>query len=532
MPKKLVIFCDGTWNSADHTGGNTNVFRLFQAVKPYDRGRPPHPQVVHYTRGVGTRKQERIRGGGFGFGISENIKDAYAFIVSNYERGDEIFLFGFSRGAYTSRSVAGLIRNMGILKRDKMHLVDEAYELYKDRSPEWHPDSWKSRCFREKHTHQYETVKFLGVWDTVGALGAPFGSAVGWIIYKLFRCGFHDVQLSSIVENAYHALAIDERRWPFRPTLWTLNPEQIKRNEAAAAAGTVPRYEEKWFPGVHSNVGGGYVYPSSKLSDCALEWMAKRAGHHGLNLDLNKVSDPDFMPDPMESVGDSQTFCYRVLTLLFVKLPSLFSRRLVFPKENRSLVGDIRLNGDYVRPIDNHGNVADAVAKYPNATAYSGQISGYAVKKFSAYPRSYWPCNIQFNMKFSVGDAVEIAVDPAKHFQETGLQVAAGEEYAFEAHGEWADASRRCGPEGWSAWWTRPFLRFSRMPDKDFFYLCGNVSQSDSVNFAIGQQTVERMKIDGKLYLFANDIYWLYWNNNALTAEEGGPMRVKIRRTL
>jgi uncharacterized protein (DUF2235 family) len=112
MPKKLVIFCDGTWNEPTKRG--TNVVRMLQATEFADEN--GKPQLTHYIAGVGTRREdEKFVGGAFGLGISENIKNAYAFIVSNYEVGDEIYLFGFSRGAYTARSIAGLIHNLGVL---------------------------------------------------------------------------------------------------------------------------------------------------------------------------------------------------------------------------------------------------------------------------------------------------------------------------------------------------------------------------------------------------------------------------------
>ena len=139
MSKTLVVFCDGTWNRPDEMSNGrpcpTNVLRLFEATLP--EGTDGRPQIIHYVEGVGTRKDERLLGGVFGAGISENIKNAYAFIVSNYQPGDRIFLFGFSRGAYTARSIAGLIRNMGILTRHNLHRINEAYKFYKDTTPKW-----------------------------------------------------------------------------------------------------------------------------------------------------------------------------------------------------------------------------------------------------------------------------------------------------------------------------------------------------------------------------------------------------------
>lgn len=243
--KKLVVFLDGTWNSADQTTDDgqlcpTNVAKLFQATLPGQNG--DQPQVIHYVQGVGTRRLERISGGGFGLGISDNIKEGYRFLVSNYESGDDIYIFGFSRGAFSARSLAGMIRNSGILKREKFSLVNQAYDKYRNRSKQWRPDGPEAVAFKQKNTCGNETVKFLGVFDTVGALGAPFGIVLTWIIDKLLRCTFHDTQLSSIVQSAYHALATDEHRLPFRPAEMKANKNHDPSN-----------FEQKWFPGVHSN---------------------------------------------------------------------------------------------------------------------------------------------------------------------------------------------------------------------------------------------------------------------------------------
>ncbi len=187
MSKKLIIFCDGTWNEPAEHG--TNVLRMLQATESADAN--GNPQIVHYIAGVGTRKGERFSGGIFGRGISNNIIDAYSFIVSNYENGDEIFLFGFSRGAFTARSIAGMIYNLGVLKRHNLPLVAEAYKHYKNKSLDWKPsggeaDKWRQQC------HSWPTkIKFLGLWDTVGALGAPYGEILGYAVDRLFKCGFH-----------------------------------------------------------------------------------------------------------------------------------------------------------------------------------------------------------------------------------------------------------------------------------------------------------------------------------------------------
>ncbi|TDX67440.1 uncharacterized protein (DUF2235 family) [Methylosinus sp. sav-2] len=349
--KKLVIFCDGTWNEPTKRG--TNVVRMLQATDFLDAD--GNPQLTHYIAGVGTRKDEKVVGGAFGFGISDNIKDAYAFIVSNYEPGDDIYLFGFSRGAYTARSIAGLIHNLGVLQRWNLPLVSIAYDHYKDRAEEWRPGGASAQTFRDENCHPYPAkVKFLGVWDTVGALGAPYGEILGRLIDKFFHTSFHDVTLSTSVDSAYHALAADERRWPFRPTPIALTDYHRERNARNIAERGFPFYTERWFPGVHSNVGGGYE--EHGLSDYALVWMAERAADNGLKL-LNfanvKLSfTRPFGPDPAEKIQNSQTFLYRLATVLLVKLPATLGLPSVYPLDDQRLAKYVTWSGDYIRPID------------------------------------------------------------------------------------------------------------------------------------------------------------------------------------
>ena len=237
------------------------------------------------------------------------MRDCYRFLVERYEPGDELFLFGFSRGAFTARSLAGLIRNAGILRREHAGRVDEAYRLYRARGDLAHPSGIESRIFRRWYSHEPD-VHFIGVWDTVGALGIP--GMRGRLAERMW--GFHDTQLSSHVSNAFHALAIDERRRPFAPTLW---------DRPADAPGQT--LEQVWFAGVHSDVGGGY--PNPGLSEIALLWMAGRAAACGLAFDagqFTKVATPDeerrrlaaeVAPDPLAELARlaaaSSTGCSR-----------------------------------------------------------------------------------------------------------------------------------------------------------------------------------------------------------------------------
>lgn len=266
MAKKLIVCCDGTWNVFGQKNP-TNVVKLYEAIADVDdKG---IEQKKFYVAGVGTGHWEKIRGGALGLGLSKNVKKGYADLVASYEPGDEIFLFGFSRGAYTARSLGGFIGNVGILKRKNESRIDEAFDLYRDRADKRKaPDGELAREFRRQYSHDDVTIQLIGVWDTVGSLGIPFGKTpvIKWINQ---RWSFHNTKLGPAVKAAYQALAIDEKRGPFEPTLWQTNPgakDQV--------------VEQVWFPGVHCNVGGGYA--NTPISDIPLVWMMTKAAKHGL----------------------------------------------------------------------------------------------------------------------------------------------------------------------------------------------------------------------------------------------------------
>ncbi len=263
MSKRLVMCCDGTWNTAGQRSP-TNVVKFRDAIAP--QAPDGTEQKVFYHEGVGTGRWERTRGGAFGFGLSRNVRDTYRFLVKNYEEGDELFFLGFSRGAFTARSTAGFVRNAGILRRDQEHRIDQAYALY--RTDEG-PDSPEAVAFRRAYAVSDETpIRFIGVWDTVGSLGVP---NVGFPATNFFnrRWAFHDTKLSSRVQSAFQALAIDEARRPFEPTLWEPQPHAINQE-----------LEQVWFVGVHCDVGGGY--PQRELADITFYSMTSRARACGL----------------------------------------------------------------------------------------------------------------------------------------------------------------------------------------------------------------------------------------------------------
>ena len=266
-PRRLVVCCDGTWNKPDREGHTTNVVRLARAIRPVSGGGVT--QIVYYHPGVGTGNfVDRWIGGGTGIGLSEHVRSAYAFIVDNYRDGDEIFLFGFSRGAYTARSVAGVIAHVGLLRKHHMENFDEVWDYY--RLPTAERDKEESEFlsnFPDRVPRDRITIKCIGVWDTVGALGIPNSH------FCQREYQFHDTTLGPGVEYAFQALAVDEKRAPFQPAIWHPN----------ASPRVTQTVEQAWFPGVHSNIGGGYR--EHVLSDAALFWMASRVAQL-LDLDL------------------------------------------------------------------------------------------------------------------------------------------------------------------------------------------------------------------------------------------------------
>jgi uncharacterized protein (DUF2235 family) len=303
--KRIVLCSDGTWNRPDELDNGspapTNVYKLACAISREDsRGMP---QVVYYHTGVGAEGNiiDHVVGGAFGDGIDRIIEDGYRFLAQNYAVGDEIWLFGFSRGAYMARSTAGLIRNVGILHPEALGRLHEAVSLYRRADSASAPEGAEARRFREQYARE-APVHFIGVWDTVGALGIPthilplLDPVVEKIDCRVSRYEFHDNVLSSRVLNAFQALAVDEHRKPFEPSVW----------QGQGTAVPTQRLEQVWFPGVHSNVGGGYA--DHGLSDLALQWMIEKASSCGL-----AVKPPqDMKPNAAGQMRDSMTLLYEM----------------------------------------------------------------------------------------------------------------------------------------------------------------------------------------------------------------------------
>lgn len=292
--KRIVVCFDGTWNNADNQGGETNVVRIATATRAARGGEVE--QSVLYLRGVGTTGlvADKVLSGATGLGIDDNIRSGYMFIAQNYMPGDEIYLFGFSRGAFTARSVVGLMNATGLLKRQSLGKLGTAWTYYRDRSIHGkNPQDFLRSCAGAE-THEDASIHFLGVWDTVGALGVPahLFQSINNDLY-----GFYDTGACPVMRTACHALAVDEHRDSFVPTLWTGTPP----------AGT--RIEQVWFAGAHADVGGGYV--TRGLADIPLVWMARKAEAQGLILDWSCLPDPAKL-DPLAPQHDSSSGLFAV----------------------------------------------------------------------------------------------------------------------------------------------------------------------------------------------------------------------------
>jgi uncharacterized protein (DUF2235 family) len=291
--KRLAIFLDGTWNSIN---SNTNVWRMraLCAAKSKDG----KPQLVYYEVGV-----NGFLGGVFGQGLDENIRLAYEWLVENYNDGDEIFVFGFSRGAFTARALAGLIAIQGVLKAGSPIGVTELFDRYKKGNEEsiWKLKEVQASGDTSKLTDQERwllkysqpaDVKVVGVWDTVGSVGIAAGNISG-----ISRSEFDYLQTGLRIHmlNGYHALAIDEHRPDFAPTIWDVHHRKDP-NAVVAKPRPLSGLEQRWFVGAHANVGGGYE--TDLLAQSPLRWMMKKAESHGLSFRSEVDLDGDAVPAP------------------------------------------------------------------------------------------------------------------------------------------------------------------------------------------------------------------------------------------
>ncbi|KAF7189195.1 hypothetical protein HII31_09617 [Pseudocercospora fuligena] len=348
LPKKLIVCCDGTWMDRDNgyqkpsllqklrgksgkLQNPSNVTRIARAMMSEDEAK--HPQVIYYQSGIGTGigVYDKLFGGGTGLGLSENVREAYAFLGTNYSphdadnlsKPDSIFLLGFSRGAFTARTLGGFIAAVGILTKAAMPWFYDAFQDWEHAgekdyqpnffkaisaaNPDWKVDpavgapdpsiAWSKKPGDiDKYMQQYKdhllrhgltqdaNIKCIGVWDTVGALGIPVNPllqrTLGMSAFiKEYR--WYDTRLSNCVENAFHALALDERRFPFSPAVWEKD-DSCKTN-----------LKQAWFPGAHSNCGGSYE--DYGMANITLAWMMDQVSGNSHDFSKKKFDPLDWI---------------------------------------------------------------------------------------------------------------------------------------------------------------------------------------------------------------------------------------------
>jgi len=307
VPRNLVVCCDGTNNAFDD---QTNVAIIAQLIAPHTGTETKREQKVYYNRGVGTasiaprvfkfsQHFDMLLGLAAGLGMARDIKSAYRFLVDHYQPGDDIYLFGFSRGAYTVRALAGLVKKCGILKPENGVLIDHAFDLYRDKA-KYQANTFDrfAKAFSHRtpgqsnpaETEQPRDIHFIGVFDTVNSVG----------IMPLYKYRFDDHILNKTIPYAYQALAIHETRSFFQPCLWD-RPESSDQVII-----------QRWFTGCHSDVGGGYWRSETKMqhpwedgdqaSRLPLMWMIKAAQRHGLGIKTSTAYSPrlrDYAPSPV-----------------------------------------------------------------------------------------------------------------------------------------------------------------------------------------------------------------------------------------
>lgn len=405
MPKNIVICSDGTGNSAIK-GRGTNVFKLYEAVDTEGHKARPglRQQIAIYDDGVGTEslRLPRVLGGAFGWGLSRNVRQLYAELARAYDPGDKIYLFGFSRGAFTVRTLAGFIVMCGILSREKCgtdaglaQRTEEAYALYRCRyrsalSRAW--DFLRGRVrggpahgelvkgFQEKWCAAPDRtgdflIEFIGVWDTVDAVGLPVDELAKFLNYAVYQFKFSSSRLSRRVRRACHALSIDDERHAFHPVMW---------DEPNAAAGQI---EQVWFAGVHANVGGGY--PKQGMSLVSLDWMMAHANAAGLR----------FIPRDWDSIREHQS----VFDKLYDSRAGLAGYYHYTPRDIRKLCAENRARVKiHVSALERiaQGTEGYAPANIPRnfkvaETRGSGKAFGGAVKAIrDALPKSKSPLGL------------------------------------------------------------------------------------------------------------------------------------------
>lgn len=399
LVRHLIVCCDGTWQTAEQQNP-TNVSRLTKALAPTDANGVE--QVPKYVPGVGSGPWwKRVPGGAAGVGLSADVLDAYCWLTTSYEPGDQIVLFGFSRGAFTARSLAGVISACGLLDTSELDedeirgRIEQVYDRgYRRRPPD---PGWRDGlefAFDPADPEQIP-VRFIGVWDTVGALGVPDHLGLVNLVDSPRRYEFHDVTLNPHIRHGRHAVALDEFRGPFSPTLWS-----------APAPGQ--DLKQVWFPGDHSDVGGGH--PQTGLSDGALQWMIDEVAA-AVGLEFDPAALATITPDS----GDE------------------------LHRDTRSAAGPLApVVQALFQPRPRAVPLLDSNDRSPSV-----HPSAYQRQQLRSLPGgSYRPTR-----RLTSGESATVEVAAGEHWNATGLYLEPAQ-YQFAADGQWQTATTTSGPAG------------------------------------------------------------------------------------
>jgi hypothetical protein len=486
--KRLIVCCDGTWNSAtdvkDGVPIPTNVVKFRNALADTDsQGRE---QRIYYHPGVGVGADvfDKLIDGATGRGLSRNIQSAYKWLSDNYDpdANDAIFVLGFSRGAFTVRSLVGLLTRCGIPRNADWELVQEAYDLYRLDPQATQTAAARAQFLAKHNCDPGPQISFLGVWDTVGSLGIP--KDLDWLGLEAKKFEFHSTTLSPAVRIARHAIAVDEQRSNFTPTLWT---EQAKNQDV----------KQVWFPGVHCDVGGGYK--ETGLSDGALRWMIKEAAEAGAAFKDAMVHQLE--PDTRDVLHNSFTGVFHLAHCQPRSFPCLVK-------------GSTGAPGQSI-----HDSTVERVASPPIEQAPYRETTVLAVgqsKQVSIFARDFWNW--------------------------TGIYLEAGTEYSFVATGSWQDAHYTTGPEGMDGglvhWLEASAKRVENAPWFCLICAIGDAGNPDNEGnpqpmtvIAVGRENPRlAVKIGGYLYGFANDAVpplaeTVFYRNNR------GSVQLQVTRT-
>jgi len=509
--RNIVICCDGTGN--EYCDANSNVVKLYHAMEQGAQ------QVVYYHPGVGTMGAEQALtaagktwtkwlGLGFGYGFSENIADAYGFLMQNYQPGDQVFVFGFSRGAYTARALCGLLEMCGLLRPGNEGQIPYAIRLFKRQAGRFDavrgvPNKFYiAKGFKSTFSVDCKP-HFAGLWDTV--------SSVGWFLdlSGLKKNSMPYTAKLDQVDVVRHALSLDERRSFFRQNLV----------DGMQCPGDQPRdLKQVWFAGVHSDVGGSYPEAEAGLANIPLRWMLKEAEAAGLKL----VSGQRWAL----LGGGVYHARARYTAMLHKSLHGLLWALAEFwPKAVKRLVsapcikpaiykGSVRANLFRRRVVPEGATIHESVLKRRTALP-EYKAPNLPSTYVTAPDHETDPEAIRLN----VGDTAEFGIFALLRWNDTALTMLKGENYLLTADGNWYDASQKSDANGYTSTLLKHRLlaEFRRSTEQNWFFLMGALSMDDRKAFPIGAgPTNYTATEDGKLYCFANDLRRFYFNNSGL----------------